>query len=74
MIVGGAGSGKSSNWKVLQKSFSDLHDEVNYFNTITKVLNPKSIRKGELYCERDENNTAEWINGIVVSHLFNNYL
>ena len=65
MIVGPTGGGKSSNWKILQKSLSDLNDGTKYFTTKSRVVNPKSIRKPELYCEKDPMNPTEWINGII---------
>ncbi|MCQ2815680.1 MAG: hypothetical protein MJ252_00290 [archaeon] len=65
MIVGGAGGGKSTNWKILQKSISDLADGEKFFTTETRIMNPKSIKKGELFCEKDPMNPTEWINGII---------
>ena len=65
MIVGPTGGGKSSNWKILQKSLTDLNDGSKFFTTLSKVVNPKSIRKPELYCEKDPMNPTEWINGII---------
>jgi ABC-type iron transport system FetAB ATPase subunit len=32
MIVGPTGGGKSSNWKILQKSISDLNDGKKIFH------------------------------------------
>ena len=64
MIVGPTGGGKTSNYKMLQKSLSDLHDGVKFFKTETTIINPKSIRMEQLYCEKDLN-TMEWINGII---------
>ena len=65
MIVGPTGGGKSSNWKILQKSISDLADEKTYFKTKSTVINPKAVRKPELYCDKDPMNPTEWINGIM---------
>lgn len=67
MIVGPTGGGKTSNWKVLQKSLTDLNDGEKYFTTQTRIVNPKSIKKGELYCDKDPMNPTEWINGIIPS-------
>jgi len=65
MLVGPTGAGKSSNWKVLKKSLSDLDDGVRFFKTETLVINPKSIRKGQLYCELDEKTQQEYLNGVL---------
>ena len=65
MIVGPTGGGKSSNWKILQQSISDLNDGQKYFTTKSTVVNPKSVRKPELYCDKDPMNPTEWINGII---------
>jgi len=64
MIVGPSGGGKSNNWNVLRKSISDLDDGQKFLTTETVVINPKSIRKEQLYCEQDKN-TMEWSNGII---------
>ena len=65
MIVGPTGGGKTSNWKILQQSISDLDDGQKYFTTKSTVINPKSVRKPELYCDKDPMNPTEWINGII---------
>lgn len=64
MIVGPAGGGKTKNWNILKKSISDLNDGSKFFPTESIVINPKSIRKEQLYCELDKN-TNEWTNGII---------
>ena len=65
MIVGPTGGGKSSNWQILQQSISDLNDGQKYFTTKSTVINPKSVRKPELFCDKDPMNPTEWINGII---------
>ena len=65
MIVGPTGGGKTSNWQILQKSLSDLNDGVKFFTTKSTVINPKAVRKPELYCDKDPMNPTEWINGIM---------
>ena len=65
MIVGPTGGGKSSNWQILQQSITDLDDGQKYFTTKSTVINPKSVRKPELYCDKDPMNPTEWINGII---------
>lgn len=64
MIVGPSGGGKTKNWNILRKSISDLNDGQKFLPTETTVINPKSIRKEQLYCELDKN-TMEWSNGII---------
>lgn len=64
MIVGPTGGGKSSNWKTLQKALSELNDGQKFFKTETVIVNPKSIRKDQLYCNFDIN-LSEWVNGIL---------
>ena len=76
MLVGPTGGGKSSNYKLLQKSLTDLslipvtqeeqedENRTVYFKTELHILNPKSVKKDQLYCEKDSN-TMEWINGIL---------
>ena len=65
MIVGPTGGGKTSNWKILQQSISDLNDGKTFFTTKSTVINPKAVRKPELYCDKDPMNPTEWINGII---------
>jgi len=76
MLVGPTGGGKSSNYKLLRKSLSDLSyveptaeelldpNRTCYYKTEVHVLNPKSVKKDQLYCEKDPN-TMEWVNGIL---------
>ena len=52
MLVGPAGGGKSCNYKVLQESLTRLADAQTYFKTQTRIMNPKSIKKGEFRYER----------------------
>jgi dynein heavy chain len=51
MIVGPAGGGKTTCYKVLKNSLNDLCETDNSVKREikTKVLNPKSISMGELY-------------------------
>ena len=65
MLVGPTGAGKTSNWKVLQKSLSDLDDGQRFYKTEAVVINPKSIRKGQVYCELDEKTQQEYLNGVL---------
>lgn len=64
MIVGPAGGGKSSNYRVLKEAQSRLADGKTYFKTMTNILNPKAVTHGELYSEQKED-TGDWTFGIV---------
>ena len=70
MVVGEAGSGKSTNVEVLAKSLTLLYnngviDRDGFYKTVDRlILNPKSITAGELYGEFNEM-TNEWKDGIV---------
>ncbi len=72
MLVGEAGSGKSTNLKTLGAALSSLHkkgvkDPDNYFRPVDQyVLNPKSVSVDELYGRYNEL-TQEWKNGIVAT-------
>lgn len=70
MVVGEAGSGKSTNIKVLAKALGSLHaegivDKDGFYKEVDcLILNPKSITAGELYGEFNLQ-TNEWKDGIV---------
>jgi len=69
MIVGQAGSGKTSLYSVLSKALSELGkqkdiEDVWYCPINLNILNPKSVTKNELYMSKDET-TQTWEDGIV---------
>jgi len=70
MIVGQAGSGKTSLYSTLCKTLIELGKqkdipEDNWYCPInTNILNPKSVTKNELYMSKDET-TQTWEDGIV---------
>ncbi|KAA0178391.1 hypothetical protein FNF27_00240 [Cafeteria roenbergensis] len=70
MIVGEAGSGKTTNSMILAKALTQLHaegieDKDGYFRTVHRyTLNPKSVKMGELYGEISRT-TGEFTYGIV---------
>jgi dynein heavy chain len=68
MIVGPAGGGKSSNYKVLQAALTRLFEKkiegIRYEKVLVYHLNPKSITLGQLYGAFDPN-THEWEDGIL---------
>ena len=70
MVVGEAGSGKTTNVMVLAESLTLLHsngvvDRDGFYKVVDRlVLNPKSITAGELYGEFNIM-TNEWKDGIV---------
>ncbi len=70
MIVGLAGTGKSSLYQTLAKTLTDLGKQKdissdNWFCPITtNILNPKSVTKNELYMSKDEVSQT-WEDGIV---------
>jgi len=70
MIVGLAGTGKSSLYHTLAKTLSELGKQKdipadNWFCPITtNILNPKSVTKNDLYMSKDEI-TQTWEDGIV---------
>ncbi|GMH64114.1 hypothetical protein TrST_g1151 [Triparma strigata] len=70
MVVGEAGSGKSTNMQVLAGALTLLCangvvDRDGFYKTVDRlILNPKSITAGELYGEFNEM-TNEWKDGIV---------
>jgi len=70
MVVGEAGSGKSTNVEVLSLALAKLFedgqvDKDGFYKIVDRlILNPKSISAGELYGEFNEL-TNEWKDGIV---------
>ena len=70
MLVGEAGSGKSTNVRVLAKALTQLkadgvEDSDGYYQTVKiHCLNPKSITAGELYGEFNSL-SGEWRDGLV---------
>lgn len=68
MIVGEAGSGKSSVSKLLQNSLTRLAKAIpdKYVGVKTFVINPKALNLAELYGEFNIN-TNEWTDGILSS-------
>jgi dynein heavy chain, axonemal len=67
MLVGLAGSGKTTCYQILQDAMSELrkkdHPDQNYQVVRTYVLNPKCISMGELYGEVNPF-TEEWQDGL----------
>ncbi|KAL4440889.1 hypothetical protein ABPG74_009302 [Tetrahymena malaccensis] len=63
MLVGPTGGGKTSNYLVLQRSLSNLHDK-GFYKVHTHIMNPKSITMGQLYGQFNEQ-THEWTDGIL---------
>ncbi|RHY05497.1 hypothetical protein DYB25_001425 [Aphanomyces astaci] len=70
MLVGEAGSGKSTNALILAKALTALHeqgvvDRDGFYKVVTRlILNPKSISAGQLYGEFNLL-TSEWTDGLV---------
>jgi dynein heavy chain, axonemal len=70
MVVGEAGSGKSTNVKVLAQALATLYEEKvidkdGFYKPVDRlILNPKAITAGELYGESNKM-TNEWKDGIV---------
>ncbi|OQS02753.1 dynein heavy chain, partial [Thraustotheca clavata] len=70
MLVGEAGSGKSTNAMILAKALSSLYeqgvvDRDGFYKNVTRlILNPKSISAGQLYGEFNLL-TSEWTDGLV---------
>jgi MoxR-like ATPase len=64
IVVGPAGSGKSSAWRSLQESM----DKVDGIKTESYVLDPKSMNKDELYGSLDST-TLEWTDGVFTNVL-----
>ena len=67
MLVGLAGSGKTTCYEILQDAMSELRKkddpDQNYQHVRTYVLNPKCISMGELYGEVNPF-TEEWQDGL----------
>jgi dynein heavy chain 1 len=59
IVVGPAGSGKSSAWQTLKESI----DKVDSMTTEAYVLDPKSLDKEQLYGSLDPT-TLEWTDGV----------
>ncbi|XXQ30104.1 AAA+ ATPase domain-containing protein [Plasmodiophora brassicae] len=66
MVVGPTGGGKTGNIATLQKALNRLADGGldEFLRVKTHVLNPKSIKMGQLYGQFDEA-THEWTDGIL---------
>lgn len=68
MLVGPTGGGKTTCYQVLADVLKDLkqqgHDNPDYKEVRTTVMNPKSISMGELYGEEDSS-TMEWKDGLM---------
>ena len=65
MIVGPAGGGKTSNYSVLREAIGLMSkDDPKFYETESKVINPKAVRNSEIYSELDVN-TGEWEFGIL---------
>ena len=66
-LVGPTGSGKSSVYRVLASTMTNLRargsPDQNYQEVAYRVLNPKCIRMGELYGEVNMM-TQEWVDGL----------
>ncbi len=68
MIVGPAGGGKSTCYRVLADAMTKLKniegaERKGFFEVRYKALNPKSISMGELYGEEDPL-TKDWMDGL----------
>ncbi|XP_071452908.1 dynein axonemal heavy chain 1-like [Hetaerina americana] len=71
MLVGPAGSGKTTCYEILRDAMTSLKGELSpsgspFEKVHTYVLNPKSITMGQLYGEYDLQ-THEWTDGILSS-------
>jgi dynein heavy chain len=70
MVVGEAGSGKSTNCTILAKALTQLYrdgerDKDGFYRVVDRlILNPKSITAGQLYGEFNAM-THEWSDGLV---------
>ena len=71
MIVGDAGAGKTSIYKVLMKTLTELGKNKDlaatddwYCPIKSDILNPKAVPKSDLYMAKDEI-TQTWEDGIV---------
>merc|ERR1719313_1803190 len=65
MLVGPTGGGKTMNYRLLQKSMTELckAGDGNYQKVVSHILNPKAITQAQLYGAFDEI-THEWSDGI----------
>jgi dynein heavy chain, axonemal len=66
MLVGPTGGGKTCNYNVLARAMSSLAGKDSYTKVHPHVLNPKSIKMGQLYGEFNEQ-THEWTDGILAA-------
>ena len=64
MLVGPAGGGKTSNYKVLREAITMLDDGSKFYKTVMSCINPKAIKHSEIYSEQDMN-TQEWSFGVL---------
>lgn len=64
MIVGPTGGGKTSNYKTLAHAMTALRDMEEFERVKYHILNPKSIKQGQLYGDFDPA-TTEWEDGIL---------
>lgn len=63
MLVGPSGGGKTSTEKVLSSAMTSL-EKKGQSRVHLHILNPKSIKMGQLYGEFNEQ-THEWTDGIL---------
>jgi dynein heavy chain len=65
MLVGPNGGGKTTNYRLLQKTSVYLHEagDTKYEKVQTHILNPKAITQAQLYGAFDEV-TREWSDGV----------
>ena len=70
MLVGPAGGGKTCNYKVLARAITSLKGEKNFDKVLYHIINPKSIKYGQLY---GMNNalTGEWVDGVLAIQVQN---
>lgn len=74
MLVGPTGAGKSKCFRVLQHAMTTLHiagsTDTRFQKVKTQIINPKSIKMGELYGEVNPF-TQEWQDGLASSIIRN---
>merc|ERR1719399_1300986 len=65
MLVGPTGGGKTMNYRLLQRSMTELckAGDTRYEHVETHILNPKAITQAQLYGAFDEV-TREWSDGV----------